>query len=251
MTLEELITKHQKALGDLDKTILRYVLDNRPKIQQISITELATATYTSKSTVLRLVRKLGFTGFSEFKYFLKTSTKEAKPATEMFADLQVSDIIKTIKGLEHIEWDDLTAQLKEAQTIYCYGTGFSQRRILDEFAKNLLQLGKRAITIPNKTELDMAMKMITPQDVVLLASLSGETENIKENIFMWTLKNVPLVSVTRAGENTFASHSDFALHYYVTPFSVIKEKKVESLVTLSVVVDYLFRKLTEKMSKDR
>ena len=109
----------------------------------------------------------------------------------MFADLQVSDIIKTIKGLEHIEWDDLTAQLKEAQTIYCYGTGFSQRRILDEFAKNLLQLGKRAITIPNKTELDMAMKMITPQDVVLLASLSGETENIKENIFMWTLKNVP------------------------------------------------------------
>lgn len=251
MTLEELITKHQKALGDLDKTILRYVLDNRPKIQQISITELATATYTSKSTVLRLVRKLGFTGFSEFKYFLKTSTKETKPATEIFADLQVSDIIKTIKGLEHIEWDDLTAQLKEPQTIYCYGTGFSQRRILDEFAKNLLQLGKRAITIPNKTELDMAMKMITPQDVVLLASLSGETENIKENIFMWTLKNVPLVSMTRAGENTFASHSDFALHYYVTPFSVIKEKKVESLVTLSVVVDYLFRKLTEKMSKDR
>lgn len=69
MTLEGLITKHQKVLGDLDKTILRYVLDNRPKIQQISITELATATYTSKSTVLRLVRKLGFAGFSEFKYF--------------------------------------------------------------------------------------------------------------------------------------------------------------------------------------
>lgn len=251
MTLEGLITKHQKVLGDLDKTILRYVLDNRPKIQQISITELATATYTSKSTVLRLVRKLGFAGFSEFKYFLKTSTKEAEPTTELFADLQVSDIIKTIKGLEHIEWDDLTKRLKEAQTIYCYGTGFSQRRILDEFAKNLLQLGKRAITIPNKTELDMAMEMITPQDVVLLASLSGETENIKENIFMWTLKNVPLVSVTQAGENTFASHSDYALHYHVTPFSVIKEKKVESLVTLSVVVDYLFRKLTEKMSKDR
>lgn len=31
MTLEELITKHQKALGDLDKTILRYVLDNKRK----------------------------------------------------------------------------------------------------------------------------------------------------------------------------------------------------------------------------
>lgn len=76
MTLEELITKHQKALGDLDKTILRYVLDNKKEVQQLGITELATATYTSKSTVLRLVRKLGFAGFSEFKYFLKTSTKE-------------------------------------------------------------------------------------------------------------------------------------------------------------------------------
>lgn len=53
MTLEELITKHQKALGDLDKTILRYVLDNKQEVQQLGITELATATYTSKSTVLR------------------------------------------------------------------------------------------------------------------------------------------------------------------------------------------------------
>ena len=70
---------------------------------------------------------------------------------------------------------------------------FSQRRILDEFAKNLLQLGKRAITIPNKTELDMAMEMITPQDVVLLASLSGETENIKEKYLHVDTKKCPLV----------------------------------------------------------
>lgn len=247
MTLEELITKHQKTLGDLDKTILRYVLDNKEAIHQISITELASATYTSKSTVLRLVRKLGFAGFSEFKYFLKVRTETTHKTTEMFANLQVSDIIKTIKGLEHVEWDELVTDLKQAQTIYCYGTGFSQRRVLDEFSKNLLQLGKRAIIIPNKTELDMAMEMITPNDVVLLGSLSGETEAIKENIFMWTLKNVPLVSVTGAGENTFATHSDHALHYYVTPFSTIKGKKVESLITLSVVVDYLFRKLTEAM----
>ena len=40
MTLEGLITKHQKVLGDLDKTILRYVLDNRPKIQQIVLPKL-------------------------------------------------------------------------------------------------------------------------------------------------------------------------------------------------------------------
>ena len=40
MTLEELITKHQKALGDLDKTILRYVLDNKQEVQQLGITEL-------------------------------------------------------------------------------------------------------------------------------------------------------------------------------------------------------------------
>ena len=55
------------------------------------------------------------------------------------------------------------------------------------------------------------------------------------------------MSITRFGENTFANHADFALHYKVTPFSVFKEKKVESLVALAVVVDYIFRKLTESM----
>ncbi|WGN88617.1 MurR/RpiR family transcriptional regulator [Ligilactobacillus faecis] len=247
MTLEELITDHQKKLGDLDKVILRYVLNNKEVVSQISITDLAKATYTSKSTILRLVRKLGFAGFSEFKYFLKASVKKEKAPTEMFSELQLADIIQTIKGLEHVEWEALTDHLRNASTIYCYGTGFAQRKALDEFAKNLLQLGKRALTIPNKTELDMAMEMITKDDVVIIASLSGETENIKENLFMWTLKNVPVMSITRFGENTFANHSDFALHYKVTPFSVFKEKKVESLVALAVVVDYIFRKLTESM----
>lgn len=66
--IEELITKHQKLFGELDKEIIAYMLNNPEQIKKLSITELADITFTSKSTVLRLVKKLGFSGYSEFKY---------------------------------------------------------------------------------------------------------------------------------------------------------------------------------------
>ncbi|HFI0646584.1 TPA: MurR/RpiR family transcriptional regulator [Streptococcus suis] len=69
--LEKLVAKHQKSFGDLDRQIVKYMLNNKEALRDLSITDLADATYTSKSTVLRLVKKLGFSGYSEFKYNLR------------------------------------------------------------------------------------------------------------------------------------------------------------------------------------
>ena len=64
--------------------------------------------------------------------------------------------------------------------IYCYATGFSQKKVIDEFYKMMLGIGKRVMVLPNKTEFDMAMPLITLEDMAIIVSLSGETHEVKE-----------------------------------------------------------------------
>ena len=105
---------------------------------------------------------------------------------------------------------------------------------------------KKVILIPNKTEFDIAMPMIKSKDVFIIASLSGETEEIKENLLNIRIRKVPLISITAFGDNYISKNSDYNLFYYATPIVVGEESFVgTSLIGLSIAMDFLFRKYGE------
>jgi len=45
----------------------QYILNQKDNIEKLSTKDLANATYTSPSTVIRLSQKLGFSGWNELK----------------------------------------------------------------------------------------------------------------------------------------------------------------------------------------
>ncbi|MDE6950246.1 MAG: MurR/RpiR family transcriptional regulator, partial [Lachnospiraceae bacterium] len=50
-----------------EKDVARYILDHPDKAPGMSSAELAEASFTSKATVVRLCKKLGLTGYQEFR----------------------------------------------------------------------------------------------------------------------------------------------------------------------------------------
>ena len=96
MNLEILITQSQKNLSEMDLDILTYVVKHQKEVQNANIIALANAVHVSKSSVLRMTKKLGFSGYTEFKYFLKQSNYDDKKAqtTDLLA-LQEKDIEST------------------------------------------------------------------------------------------------------------------------------------------------------------
>lgn len=64
LELEALINAHYHELNENDLQILSFIVNNKQSVHQMTITELAKLTLTSKSTVLRLTKKLGFSGYS-------------------------------------------------------------------------------------------------------------------------------------------------------------------------------------------
>lgn len=244
MKFEQLIHQHIKDLSELDLSILYYILENTRQVENLSIIDLAEQVHSSKSSILRLTKKLGFSGYSEFKYFLKNENKQPLEQTsekELFA-MQIEDITQTIHYLDSIDLTPINKLFHESKTIYCYSTGFSQKKPLEEFSKLMLTLEKRVILIPNKTELDVAMPMITAEDCVVISSVSGETDDVKMNLTSFQARKIPVLTITASGNNYFARNSTHHLNYYCSSFNIGKKKKeVISLISIHVLIDYLYR----------
>lgn len=248
MELQRLVYEKESELNELDLDILNYILNNQEKVQSLGILQLAEQTHASKSSILRMTKKLGFSGYSEFKYFLRhKNTQEISLQQELnIFDQQLVDIQRTINDLRQNNIQPILNLLHQSQTIYCYATGFIQKIALDEFYTRMLSLNKRALVLPNKTELDMVMPMINEKDCVLVASLSGETEDVKPNLLTLEMRNIPVITLTATGDNYFAKHSRAHLHYYSDFFPLGKEgTPAQSLIGLHCVTDYLYRAYNE------
>ena len=75
MKIDELVRDHYVDLGDIDRDIWRYISMHRYEAANSTLVDLAAKCNASKSAVLRFAQRLGFRGFSEFKYALKAEVE--------------------------------------------------------------------------------------------------------------------------------------------------------------------------------
>ena len=243
MNLEILITQSQKNLSEMDLDILTYVVRHQKEVQNANIIALANAVHVSKSSVLRMTKKLGFSGYTEFKYFLKQSNYDDKRAqtTDLLA-LQEKDIESTYQYLKATNFAPLCEKIFEAKAIFFFGTGYAPQLQLQEFCKSLSLVGKRVIFVPTKAELDYVMLTMGKQDLFLIASVSGETENLKENFAWMNAAKVPICTITAFSANYMSALAQYAYHYYLTPFYVGTHHFThKSYVALDLVLDRIYR----------
>lgn len=71
MTLEELVNQHHTQLNENDLYILNFIFQNMELCQGKTVSEIAQLSNASASSIIRIVQKLGFKGYSEFRYFLR------------------------------------------------------------------------------------------------------------------------------------------------------------------------------------
>ena len=60
-----------KALNDLERMVYEYVVKDPEKVKYMRIRELADEVHVSTSTILRFCKKMGCSGYSEFKLQLR------------------------------------------------------------------------------------------------------------------------------------------------------------------------------------
>ena len=65
-----------KSLSRPELQILQYAYENTEAVLRMSIQQLSSQVAYSPATVLRFCKRLGYTGFAEFKYALRAELRE-------------------------------------------------------------------------------------------------------------------------------------------------------------------------------
>ena len=159
---ETSVKLHYDELTEAEQEMTRYILNNRELVSQIGIVKLGTLLLSSKSSVLRLAKKLGFNGFSDMKHTLQHS-----PITPMLEPMDLMGDLK--QGLSHMlnysvqtNFQPFLSKLKNARMVYLFATGFSQNNYTKEFSKDLMINGRSNMLISGETNLALSIKSMSP-----------------------------------------------------------------------------------------
>lgn len=251
MDLQELVNSHQNRLSDTERDILAFMLNNEQFVADSTISALAHKTFTSTSSIIRLTKKLGFTGFAELKYFVKNSLAATPTSQADFIESGRTDIIGTYESLMEQDFAPIVQALHKARTIYCYGTGFAQRNAIQEFSKSMLACGKFTHVIPASNEFRGSTGVMSPEDLVIIVSLSGETESALDTVKTLAARQIPMLSVTARGINTISTAATYSLHYEATPTALPGQRTpYHSFIGLSVLLDYTVRQYIQYLESN-
>lgn len=252
MNFEARVNEYYNDLNDNDKEIISYIIENKKDIVDMTITELAQSSLTSKSSVLRLTKKLGFSGYSEFKYNLRNQLNKNSQMhkTMSFAEMQDNDIEETKKLFNQIDLGPILEKIHTSKRIFCYGTGWGQRTVLTNFTRSLVQFDKYPMLLSSLSELEMTTKFMTEDDLFIAVSLSGDIKEAEQAMRGLVFRDIPILSITELRNNEYASLATYNLYYSVNSI-LYNEEEVTSLLPLYVTTDLLFRKYVEFVTEKK
>lgn len=239
------IAENTQYLNKSDNEILSYCIQNNEKVSDMKVQEVAQALYTSPASVIRFCKKLGFSGFSEFKAALKMVVhREAKTQTREVNSIDfLKDINKTTQLIPEETIEEILELIHTKKRIELFAVG-SSRTVANEFAKRLQLIKKSANYYDDSTLMNIRAKQLGEDDLVIALSVSGETSLVIAAANMAKSRGATLVSITNLGSNTLSDVADINLYVKSTYFTK-EEIEVRSRVQLLILCEYIFFRYLE------
>lgn len=216
MLFSDLINRHYEELNESELMMGKFINTNVNDIINMSINSFAYECHSSKSSVIRFSQKLGFTGFSELRNFLKWQhNPEDGSIREDFAVRVLQDADHTIRYLKEADWTEIYQKLAVCENVYLLATGVTQQSQAAELQRLLLLIGKPAQMIPassQSNEFRRIIERLSERDLIFVLSLSGENQHLENVLNILSVHRSLLVSVTNMQNNWLSGRADYSLY---------------------------------------
>lgn len=212
MDLFHILTDENRSLSKLDAKLTEFVLRNVDIVVQSSINELAEHTGVSPPTITRFCRRLGCSGFSDFKVQLARMTfvglRYLQPempttnATEVAEDITTkaqSALFKLHNQLDIEAIENATRLISAAEFIYTIGAGGNSSMIVNEIQNRLFRLGCHVQTTNDKSLAIMLAAAATPGTVGIISSMSGRDPELVHCVDLFNQNDIPTIALTQSG----------------------------------------------------
>ncbi|WDV46827.1 MurR/RpiR family transcriptional regulator [Clostridiaceae bacterium M8S5] len=214
MNLKRLVENYD-SLTINEKRIVEYIMNNPKKVVHLTANELAAKVFISKTSIINFSKKLGFEGFSELRYYLKefVTSQEAKIERLSYQDMtrNLQDELNKTLALQSEENIKVVAEkIINAKTIYIVARGAS-RHVGTMLNSRLSILKLKSIFIEDINLIDVIGERLTENEALVLISLSGETEIIKNVANIARAKGIDVIALTSFSNNSLQKIANYKM----------------------------------------
>ena len=210
--LSELIVKHYDKLNKNDLYLCQFISTHKKECSSLTIEELAAKSHISRSSILRFAQKLSLRGYSELKVYLKLDVEQERPSSLDVLTEVCDDYHRAIEDFKSRNCDKICRILYEAGRIFVYATGSMQASVGRELQRKFLYAKKCIYTSEGTGEFKQIIDIACKEDVIIMISLSGDSEEALACSRQIKMRGIPLIALTKMKVNGLARISDESLY---------------------------------------
>lgn len=255
-----LLKKKMKTthFSNSETIIINFILDKDELIADYSTKSIATETYTSPSTLIRISKKLGFSGWNEFK---EAFVAEAKYLNRHFKDidanypftsqdnimniasrisnLHLESINDTLSLVHHDSLQKAVMLLNHSKNAHVFAIA-NLNYAGEEFVFKLNRINKKAKIDPIQDNMFQNALMATSDECAICLSYSGETPTLLKTVNFLKRNQVPVIAITSLGSNSLTKMADVTLNITTREKSFSKIAGFSSLTSINLILDILY-----------
>lgn len=253
MNFIQLINKNRDNLTKSEQKLAEYIASHSEKVIYSTMKSLSKTTGTGDATIVRLCKKLGFSGFSQLKIFLaqESITPKKKNDKHNYFDTSADTLVNSIRQTEQLirkkSLDKAIDLLLNAQHIYLFGVGHSGESAKD-YEKTWLRIGLFAHAETDPHIQTQVSTLLSSKDLVVGLSLSGHTRDTFDSLKLAKENGAKIITISNDLTSPISKLGDACLQSAVDEFMNIGS--VAGQVSQLFLCDVLARGYEEKSSAD-
>lgn len=250
----------KNQLTSIEKKIAEYILEDPERIKNLTTYEIAQNCDTSQASIVRFSKKLGFSGFPDFKLSLSQDIGNRKAESHvniMHEELKSTDsfeiigkkvatentraVNNTYEITDFKELEKAVQAINSARKIMLAGVGFSGIVARDLYFK-LMELGKVA-SFENDSHMQLSyLSTMNENDILFVISHSGKTLELFNLAKVAKNKGIKIITLTSVANNPIRELGDIRLST-VEMKSDFRATALSPRISQLTVVDMIYIKL--------
>lgn len=212
-----------------EKQVVDYLLEQQRNIQNKTTAEIAADTFSSKSTLVRIAKKLNYSGWTALKsdflneldYLEKsvscidanypfTKRDSLMTIANKITRLEIESIEDTLSLITHDDLRRVVDMIARSSEINIFAAS-NNLLVAQEFSHQMSRI-KREVKIHSIQGEILFNAYLAKQDSCgLIITYSGETGSLNQVAKLLVEQNIPVITITSMGENTTARYADAIL----------------------------------------
>lgn len=262
MSVVNKIVSRRTQLSANARKIADWITSNVEQAASLTSQELAQAINVSQSSIVKFTQRIGFKGYSEFKLALTEDIgrKHAIQTTPLHSNILADDpfsvisqklvqektdaMIQTTNALSLDTCTEAIRLLDGANRVQVVGIGGSALTA-KEFSFKLLKLGITALAEQDSHVQIAIARTLTPQDVQVVISFSGERKDVLIAAETAKEQGVKVIALTSARKSKLRSIADLSFDT-IADESQYRSSSIASRTAQNIITDLLFIALVKQ-----